>query len=57
MRHRLLTESAGQRTFAVTAEVGEEAIASLTNLAKELKLGTCQITGLGGFQRVSLGYF
>ena len=57
MRHRLLAESDGQRAFAATFQVGEEAVAALTELARQLKLGTCQITGIGGFERVSLGYF
>ena len=57
MRHRLLAESGGRRTFAVTLEIGEEAVAGLTALAAELGLGASQVTGIGGFQRVRLGYF
>jgi predicted DNA-binding protein with PD1-like motif len=57
VRHRLLTTSGARRIFAVTLEAGEEAVARLTALAAELRLGTSQFTGIGGFQRVSLGYF
>lgn len=57
MRHRLLAESDGRRTFAVTLETGEEAVAGLTAFATELGLGTSQVTAVGGFQRVRLGYF
>lgn len=57
MRHRLLAESDGRRTFAVTLKIGEEAVGALTELARELRLGASQITGIGAFQRVRLGYF
>ena len=57
MRHRLLARSGGRRTYAVTLEIGEEVISSLTGLAKELDLATCQVTAVGGFQRTRLGYF
>ena len=57
MRHRLLAESDGRRTFAVTLQIGEEAVGALTELARELRLGASQITGIGGFQRARLGYF
>lgn len=57
MRQRLLTEADGRRMFAVTLEIGEEVVSVLTALATELRLGASQLTGLGGFERVSLGYF
>lgn len=57
MRHRLIAESGGRRTFAVTCEIGEEAVSLLTRLAAELKLAASEVTGIGGFQRATLGYF
>ena len=57
MRHRLLVKSGGRRTYAVTLEIGEEVMASLTALATELKLAAGSITAVGGFQRATLGYF
>lgn len=57
MRHRLLVKSGGRRTYAVTLEMGEEVMASLTALAAELKLAAGSITAVGGFERATLGYF
>ncbi|RPI54076.1 MAG: DUF296 domain-containing protein, partial [Acidobacteria bacterium] len=57
MRHRLLVKSGGRRTYAVTLEMGEEVIASLTALAIDLKLAASSITAVGGFERAHLGYF
>ena len=57
MRHRLLLQSGGRRTYAVTLEMGEEVIGGLTALAIELKLAACSITAVGGFERTRLGYF
>ena len=57
MRHRLLVESGGRRTYAVTLEMGEEVIDRLTALAIELQLAAGSITAVGGFERARLGYF
>jgi uncharacterized protein len=57
MRHRLLSASGDRRVFAVTLDSGEEAVATLTAFAGELRLGTSEFTGIGGFERVTLGYF
>jgi predicted DNA-binding protein with PD1-like motif len=57
MRHRLLAHSGGRRTYAVTLEIGEQVMASLTALAAELKLTAGSLTAVGGFERASLGYF
>jgi uncharacterized protein len=57
VRHRLLAESGGRRTYAVTLEIGEEVIGQLTALARGLKLRGSSITAVGGLERARLGYF
>lgn len=57
MRHRLLAKTGGRRTYAVTLEIGEEVVSSLTALAAELKLSGSEMTAVGGFQRTKLAYF
>lgn len=57
MRHRILSERAGQRTLAVALEVGDRAIESVLELAEELDLNASEITGIGAFESVRLGYF
>lgn len=44
-------------TYVVTFEPGEEAMSSLTTFAREHALAASQITAIGGFERVVLGYF
>jgi len=57
MRHRLLVQSGGRRTYAVTLEMDEEVVSRLTSLATQLKLGASSISAVGGFKRARLGYF
>jgi predicted DNA-binding protein with PD1-like motif len=56
MRHRLIDETYGRRTFVVALEIGEEVVGTITELAQELSLGSSSMTGIGAFQRVRLGW-
>lgn len=42
---------------AVILETGEEVVESLTRFAREQGLDAAQISAIGAFQRVTLGYF
>jgi predicted DNA-binding protein with PD1-like motif len=44
-------------TFVVIVEPGEEAMATLTAFARAQALSASQITAIGAFERVVLGYF
>lgn len=57
MRHHLMEENNGVRTYVVTLELGEEVVDSVLGLARELDLASSSVTGIGAFQRVRLGYF
>lgn len=57
MRSRQIHENQGQRTFALVFEAGDEAMAGLKRFAEENKLSAAQITGIGAFRDVTLGYF
>ena len=57
MNYRLLEERDGRRTFAVALDIGEEVMSTLTALARELSLAGSSVSGIGGFQRATLGYF
>ena len=57
MQHHLMNETNGRRTFVVALEMGEEVVSSITELARELSLGSSSMTGIGAFQRVRLGFF
>ena len=56
MHYRVL-ESGAQRKFAVTFDKGDEVLESLSQFAKEHRLGACRVTGLGAFCYAMLGQF
>jgi uncharacterized protein len=57
VRHHLMDETNGRRTFVVALEMGEEVVSSITGFALQLSLASSGVTGIGGFQRVRLGFF
>lgn len=57
MNYRLLDEREGRRSYAVVLEIGEQVMSTLTGLARELSLSGASVSGIGGFQRATLGYF
>jgi len=57
MRHQLLNDQDGQRTFAVVLQTGDEAMASLQEFIRVEKITAAQLTGIGAFAEVTLGYF
>ncbi len=57
MRSKLIHEQQGQRTFALVFDAGDEAMAGLERFAEQNRLGAAQITGIGAFSDVTLGYF
>jgi predicted DNA-binding protein with PD1-like motif len=57
MESRLLHENAGQRTFSIVLQTGDEAIASLRTFAERERLSAAQFTAIGAFSRAELGYF
>ncbi len=57
MRSRLIHQHEGQRTYALVFETGDEAMAGMKQFAEQHGLGAAQITGIGAFKQVTLGYF
>lgn len=57
MKSKLLHDSAGQRTFALIFQAGEEVIGGLEEFARAHRLGASHLTALGAFQDATLGYF
>lgn len=46
-----------QKTYAIIFDAGDECISLLEEFAKKQHLSAAQFTGIGAFQRVTLGYF
>jgi uncharacterized protein len=57
MRTKLLHEAAGQRTFAVILQTGDEAMTCLKAFAEKEKIGGAQVTAIGALSRATLAYF
>ncbi|MBZ9809957.1 DNA-binding protein [Mesorhizobium sp. BR1-1-9] len=57
MKSKLVSKVAGQRTFVVVLEPGEEAIGALTAFASEEQIDGASLTALGAFERAAVGWF
>src|SRR5437762_3058679 len=57
MKSKLIHEQNGQRTYALVFETGDEVLVGLKQFAEQRKLGAAQITAIGAFRDVTLGYF
>jgi predicted DNA-binding protein with PD1-like motif len=57
MQHKLLHESAGQRTFAVVLKTGDEVMACLQNFASTERIFAAQLTAIGALSDLVLMYY
>lgn len=57
MGYKILAEAEGRRTVVARLAIGDEVVATLTALARELGLRASTVSAIGGFQRLTLGYF
>ncbi len=52
-----IVEDADVVTYVVVCDAGDEAMASLKRFARSERLEAAQITGVGGFERATVGWF
>ncbi|MBA1143067.1 PPC domain-containing DNA-binding protein [Mesorhizobium neociceri] len=57
MKSRLVNESAGQRTFVIVLDPGEEAFETLTAFAREHGVDGASLTAIGAFEGAVVGWF
>jgi predicted DNA-binding protein with PD1-like motif len=57
MKSKLVAENAGERTFVVVLDPGEEAFAAITRFAGEQRLSAASLTALGAFSSATVGWF
>jgi predicted DNA-binding protein with PD1-like motif len=57
VQHKLLHEAAGQRTFVIVLETGEEIVASLQKFAARENVHAASFTAIGALSDVVLLYF
>ncbi len=57
MKSRLVWQAAGERTFVLVLDQGDEAFSAITGFASQQELGGASLTALGAFERVTVGWF
>ena len=57
MKYQLLTEQGGQRTFVLVFATGDEVMRELSQFAQAQRLSASRFSGIGAFEKVTLGYF
>jgi uncharacterized protein len=57
VRSKLVWENAGERTFVLVLDAGEEAFAAITKFAAKEQLSGASFTALGAFERATVGWF
>ena len=57
MQNKLLQDHAGQRTFLVVLQKGDEIMSCLQRFAETERITAAQITALGAFERAELSFF
>ena len=57
MKVQLLNQDAGLRTFAVVFEIGDDPVDGLKRFAREHHVSGAQLSAIGAFNQVVLGYF
>ena len=57
MRHKLLHQSGGQRTYAVILETGDEVMACLKRFIADERISAAQLTAIGALSDAVLLYF
>lgn len=57
MKSRLVWEEAGERTFVVVLDAGDEAFSALTDFANRNHLSGASLSAIGAFERTTVGWF
>lgn len=57
MRHKLIHEADGQKTFAIILDAGDEALESLKAFARDERLTAASFKAIGAFARAELSFF
>ncbi len=56
MKSKLINDGP-QKTFALILDKGDEAVSSIEGFAREMRLAAAQLTGIGAFSDLILGFF
>lgn len=57
MKHKLLASDAGERSFIVVLDEGDEAFASITAFAERNDIAAASLTAIGVFSEATIAFF
>jgi predicted DNA-binding protein with PD1-like motif len=57
MESKLVWQNAGERTYVLVLDAGEEAFAAIAAFAKASKLDAASLSAIGAFERATVGWF
>jgi len=57
MKSRLAWQAAGERTYVLVLDAGEEAFSGITGFAGQNRLGGASLSAIGAFERATVGWF
>jgi predicted DNA-binding protein with PD1-like motif len=57
MKSRLAWQAAGERTYVLVLDAGEEAFSAITGFAGQNRLGGASLSAIGAFERATVGWF
>jgi uncharacterized protein len=57
MKSKLASQAAGERTYVLVLDAGEEAFSAITDFAGKNRLGGASLTAIGAFERATVGWF
>ncbi|WLS06214.1 PPC domain-containing DNA-binding protein [Shinella oryzae] len=57
MKNKLLANDAGERTFILILEEGDEAFACLTAFAQQERITAASVTAIGAFRSATIAFF
>ncbi|HVH82524.1 MAG TPA: DUF296 domain-containing protein, partial [Stellaceae bacterium] len=57
MKSKLVADDAGERTFVVILDPGDEAFKAITKFAAEKQLSAASLTAIGAFSKATVGWF
>lgn len=57
MKHKLLASDAGERTFILVLDEGDEAFRCITNFAEKHDVTAASITAIGAFRSATIAFF
>lgn len=57
MKSKLVHQDAGEKTYVIVFDTGDEVVSGLLNFAKQHQIANARLTAIGALRSLTLGYF